>query len=125
MNFTEVKKLSKNTVEEWNKVLGWLSQQNMQTVYDFKEHVTFKYMQSVDQNYYKERNLDNKKYYRKHGERYGEILYEEIEEEVNSRWYNIIAEKKISNGFVVHDVFKLMVWPIQIHESSLFNEEIT
>ena len=44
MNFTEVKKPSKNTVEEWNKFVRWLSQQNVQTVYHFEEQVIFKYM---------------------------------------------------------------------------------
>ena len=42
--FYEVKKPLKNTLEEWNKYIEWLSRQNVQTTFDFKEYVTFKYM---------------------------------------------------------------------------------
>ena len=44
INFAEVRKLSKATIEEWQKYVEWLSYQNVQAIFDFKEYATFKYM---------------------------------------------------------------------------------
>ena len=93
-------------------------------MFDFEDYATFQYMQSIDQNYYKEKTGNEYKYYKRKEERYGESLYKEVEEVVTT-WYNVIGERKPSGSFKVHKVLKPMVWPIQHDISPPFNVEIT
>ena len=68
-----------------------------------EEYVTFKYMQSVDQNYYKEKNLENEKYYWKNGERYvGEF------EQFSLHGYGVRYNSDgliMQHGFYIHDTY--------------------
>ena len=78
----------------------------MQTIYDFEDKVLFEYQIMIDKSYYKLKKENRVKFYEKTNERYGETIYEEIEDKLDVEWHNAIAKRKPSGSLVVHDVFK-------------------
>jgi len=75
-------------------------------MYNFEDKVSFEYQITIDKSYYKLKKENRVKFYEKMNKRYGETIYEEIEDEPDVEWYNAIAERKPSGSLVVHNVFK-------------------
>ena len=91
---------------------------------NFEEKVNCRYQILIDNKNLKERTGETIKYYQWQEDRYGTIIFKEINEEINKEWRNAIAERKISGKVIFYNIIGLLVEPLIVHDHLPFNNKI-
>ena len=106
VEFEEVIKPHKRLVEEWQKFINWLRNQEVDTLIDCISRIETKYEISADKRYVKI-NEENVKLYESKEWRYGQLIYQEVEQQEGLNFRKTIAEMKPNSSFVIHEIFGL------------------
>ena len=75
--------------------------------------------------YIRESKLNQIKYYKRNGLRYGRSIYIEMQNIPDVNWINVIAEMKTNGFFVISSKFQIESYQLTLYQHPLFNQIIT
>ena len=104
VKFECVRKPHKRLIEEWEKFVCWLENQEIDTIIDFDNKISTKYEVSADKKYVKINN-DEIEYYSAYKCRYRKVTYEKIDQVEGQEFRKTITEMKPNKSIVIHSIF--------------------
>jgi len=129
IKFPNITRPSKKSIEIWKEFIVWLSDQRIQTIFDFHEFAAFKYKISNDRKTIKAEGNDESIIYQRIENHRKESMYKKSNEPtINEEEYNnAIVEIKASGEAIIHDIIFIHQWPTtnQQNNDNPFNEQIT
>ena len=97
---------SEKTIQIWKEFIEWLRDQECQTIFDFQDFISFKYMISNDKTTIKAKEDEQIIIHKKIENHRKEFMYQQSNElSVNKEEYNnAIIEAKVSGYMIMHDI---------------------